>query len=70
MPRLLQILNGLLGETGLSEVIGHQLGLRFDRVAEFRPQGIGNPIVELLALTPHHIGISGILEQRMLEHIG
>ena len=33
-------------------------------------QGIGNPIVELLALTPHHIGISGILEQLMLEHIG
>ena len=62
--------DGLLGETGLREVIGHQLGLRFDRVAEFQHQDISNPTVELLALTPHHRGIGGIPDQRMLEHIG
>ena len=53
-----------------AKMIGHHLGLRFDRVAESRHQGVGNPTVKLLALTPHHSGIGGILDQRMLEDVG
>ena len=70
LPSLSQILDGLLSEPGLRKMIGDQLGLRFDRLGESRHQGIGNPTVELLALTPHHSGISRILDQCMLEDVG
>src|SRR5262249_31702942 len=63
------ILNGPLAKPRLSEVMGHELGLCFDRLRKSLRQRISNPTVELLALAPHHSGIGRILSQRMLEDV-
>ena len=66
---LSEILNGLLGKPRLSEVMGDQLGLRFDRLGERLHKGIGNPTVKLLALAPHHSGVGRIPNQCMSEDV-
>ncbi len=70
LPSFSQILGGLLRKSRLREVIGHQLGLHFDRLGKSLHQGVSNPTVKLLALAPHHSGIGRILNQRMFEEVG
>ena len=66
---LSQILNGPLGQSGLREMMRHQLGLHFDRLGKARHKGFGNPTVKFLRLASHDRGIGCILNQGMLEDV-
>ena len=69
-PRLQPVRGALLGQARLAEVMGEQLRPRLGRLRELRFQHVGDPPMELLALSLDQRVVQGVLEQRVLEDVG
>ena len=68
-PAFSQYAARLLGQTRLTEVMGEQLRLRLGGLRELRFQHVGDPPMELLALSLDQRVVQGVLEQRVLEDV-
>src|SRR5271163_3070603 len=64
-----QVLSGLLGPSGLCEVVGDHFGLRSNCLRELILKSSSDATMELASFAARKRGIRRILNQRVLENV-
>ena len=65
----LPVIHGAFRQARLSEVMGEQLRLGFDRIRPPLLQHAGDARVQFPAWAAQQCGVCGILHERVLEHV-